>query len=300
MRIFFAQKRTFVNLTQFKKTEHATRPHFLLIGNPVAHSLSPLMHNTAALHYDMPVRYHAVQLQRRELGTFAAYLNNDNLNGCNVTIPYKEAMLQYVDTLDDTCREIGALNTVVKVGNHLAGYNTDAYGFCEPLHDYEFEREGRAVVFGTGGAARAIAYGLQSLGMEGVLLVSRNPQTSDPQQWPDRCRTISYDAWPSFAEETELLVNATPLGMEPNIQASPIKDEEVLWLEDKLCYDIVYKPLETKFIRQAKRANARTIGGLEMLIQQGSRSFELWTGKPFPLQAVRDAIKDELENQDAD
>jgi shikimate dehydrogenase len=113
---------------------------------------------------------------------------------------------------------------VVKESGLLAGYNTDIYGFCKPLHDYEWEIGGRAVVFGTGGAARAIAGGLQSLGMEEVILVSRNPQTFAPQNWPGLCRTVSYDAWPSFAEETVLMVNATPLGMEPNIGGSPVKD----------------------------------------------------------------------------
>lgn len=284
-----------MNLKEFQASRAAALPHFVLIGNPVGHSLSPIMHNTAARHYGMQARYHAVAVQEEELNSLPAFLNKEELLGVNVTIPYKQRMLSYVDRLDTTCRKIGALNTIVREPHRLVGYNTDIYGFCRPLEPYFPEiRDGRAVVFGTGGAARAIVHGLLDCGVEEVILVSRSPREAERDEWPPSVEITSYDGWPSFAAETRLFVNATPLGMAPATERSPVGEPEIRHLAGRICYDIVYNPLETKFLKMAAGVDARTIGGLEMLIQQGSRSFDLWTGKPFPVQEVRRTLKTHL------
>lgn len=286
-----------MNLQQFISSKYSDAPHFLLVGNPVGHSLSPLIHNRAAEYYDLPQRYHAIQLAPNELSSFAAYLNNELLEGVNVTIPYKQTLLSYVDELEENCAAIRALNTIVKKDGMLVGHNTDVFGFCKPLETVaEDIEEGRAIIFGTGGASRAVVSGLITLGVEEILLVSRSPHNKEAAEWPasDRVNVISYDAWPAYADETSIFVNTTPLGMEPDTQRSPVKESEIQYLQGSICYDIVYRPLQTQFLQLAAEANARTIGGLEMLIYQGSRSFELWTGQPFPIDLIRDTLKNHL------
>lgn len=277
-----------MTLQQFSQSPQAREPHFLVIGRPVGHSLSPLMHNTATKYYALPERYYAVELGEDELSSWAAYLNNETLKGVNITIPYKERMLDYVDILDESCRHIGAVNTIVKKEHTLVGYNTDAYGFIQPLEPYKAAIEGgHAIIFGTGGASKSIVFALKKMDVEEVMLVSRSPGNRVPGSRQEDVRVVSYNEWPAYAEETTLLVNATPLGMEPRLRESPVRDNQLSALEGKICYDIVYKPLQTRFLKQAQQAGAKTIEGLEMLIHQGSRSFELWTGKPFPVDEVR-------------
>lgn len=288
-----------MNLNELQESEFSQSPHFLLIGNPVAHSISPLMHNTAAEYYNMSVRYFSVALDSSELGTFAAYLNNENLKGINITIPYKQLVMDYVDELTEECRHIGAVNTMVKDENRVIGYNTDAYGFLKPLEKFKNELTGgRAIIFGTGGASKAIVYALSQWGVKQIILVSRNANQKNLQEWSDRVQFCTYDAWTSFAEEAAIIINATPLGMEPHIKGSPVDIDEQHVLENKICYDIVYKPRKTTFLKMAEEVDARTIGGLEMLIQQGSRSFKLWTGKPFPIEHIQDTLNNYFSDAD--
>lgn len=271
------------------------KPHFLLLGNPVGHSLSPLMHNRAAEFYGMDVQYHAISLDTGELDSIAAHFNREEFRGANITIPYKQTLLNYPDMLDEISRTFGAINTIVKEQGGLTGYNTDVHGFSVPLKAYADELAGRrAIVFGSGGASKAIVHALIQLDMPDIVLISRNPERVNTNIKKGRVRAESYEAWSALAEEAALVVNATPLGMEPDTGGSPVRDSEISFLAEKICYDIVYKPLETRFLRQAKESGARTIGGLEMLIHQGSRSFELWTGKPFPLKEIRGLLYERI------
>lgn len=288
-----------MNLKEFKNSGRTVEPHFLLIGNPVGHSLSPLMHNTAAEYYNMPVRYHAVQLEAAELSSFAAYLNQPRLKGVNITIPYKEQILPFVDALTETAREVGAINTILKVNGKLIGDNTDIYGFRGPLESIKEDFfESKALIFGTGGASKAIIFALQQLGFEEVIMVSRNPEQRSFSYSGIDVQVCSYDAWPAYADDLSLVVNATPLGMAPHMDTSPVGEHEMQYLSGTICYDIVYRPQQTRFLNLAEKSGARTIGGLEMLIYQGSRSFEQWTGKAFPIEIIRDTLNDYLNNGD--
>ncbi len=151
----------------------------------------------------------------------------------------------------------------------------------EHLVDIDLDR---AIVFGSGGATKAILYALNDLGFEEVVMVSRNPSKySDLNDFV----VCGYDSWFEYSEDCSLIVNATPLGMTPNINASPILEENVEILNGKLCYDIVYNPRETTFLKQAKRAKGIPVEGIDMLIHQGAKSFKLWTGKEFPVGLVK-------------
>ena len=284
-----------MTLSSFLKSGHAQQPHYVLFGHPVGHSLSPPMHNTALKYYGMPGRYYAVDLQPNELERLASYLNWDSFRGANITIPYKQMIGDYLDDIDPTAQSIGALNTIVKDSGRLRGLNTDLFGFKAPLREHSDKLEGgRGLIFGTGGASRAVVTALIELGMEELYLVSRDPQKVQSYNAMDRVGVIAYSQWPAYAEEAALLVNATPLGMAPRTEASPVNDQDRHFLAGRICYDLVYNPLETTFLGQAKSEGATTIGGLEMLIQQGSRSFEYWTGKPFPAEHIRTLLYEKL------
>lgn len=269
----------------------------MLFGNPVGHSLSPFMHNLALNHFGIKARYFAIDLRENEWTRLASHLiNEDAFWGANITIPYKQLMMNYVDEIDQTAAEVGAINTIVKQDYKLAGFNTDVHGFLSPLRQFEDELRGRgAIIFGTGGASRAVVEALSELQMKPIKLISRNPGrvTTFKNSGVD---VASYDEWPAFLDDAGLIVNTTPLGMHPNVKQSPVRETEKQFLADKICYDIVYNPLKTRFLKMAEEVGARGIGGLEMLIQQGSRSFELWTGKPFPVEMIRAKLYEKFED----
>lgn len=286
-----------MNLTAFKKSSKSGSHHYLLLGHPVEHSWSPLMHNTALQHYGIDAQYHAIDLQNNELSDLSAYLNKKTFLGANITIPYKQLITEYLDEIRYPAGKIEAVNTIVKQNNRLIGYNTDYEGFLSPLEEFEDELLGfNAVVFGTGGAAKAIVVALIELGIKNIYLVSRTPGRITLFNNFEQVGVISYNEWTSLTEEVMLVVNATPLGMQPGTEKSPVRDSEIQFLRDCICYDIVYNPVKTKFLKQAERAEATTINGLEMLIQQGSRSFKLWTGRPFPTEIIRSILHERFKN----
>lgn len=297
VRIFFVEEILYMKLNEFKRSPESEKPHYLLFGHPVEHSWSPLMHNKALQYYEMEATYHAVDLQNSELAELAAFLNKDTFLGANITIPYKQVIADYVDHIDQKADKIGAINTIVKNNYSIEGYNTDYEGFLSPLKDSENDLIGsNAIIFGTGGASKAIVVALVEMGIEELFLVSRTPGRISSFGDFEQVKIISYHEWTSVVDEALLIVNATPLGMHPNIDRSPVRDSEIQFLEGRICYDIVYNPTETKFLKQAKQTETTTISGLEMLIQQGSRSFELWTGHSFPTEIIRSTLDERLNN----
>lgn len=274
-----------MKFSDFKDSEAAAKPHYLLIGNPVSHSVSPLMHNTALNYYGIEAKYHAVEVQESDLSSLMSHLNKNQLLGANITIPHKLTFLDVVDELSDEADEIGAVNTIVKTGEKLIGHNTDSYGFLVPLEEFKEDMNPeRAIIFGTGGATKAIVYSLRTMGFEEIVMVSRRPETLQPQKGVTLC---SYDSWIEYADEVNLIVNATPLGMTPDIDTSPVDNSLTDLLNGKVCYDIVYNPRKTKFLAQADENGGVTVGGLDMLIYQGAKAFKLWTRKEFPIGLVK-------------
>lgn len=268
------------------------QPHLLIVGFPLGHTLSPLMHNAALHHYGMEAKYMAVELKPDEISSFISHCNSDFFIGCNITLPYKEEFFRLADRLDPDAKEIGALNVLVKEDHQLIGYNTDTDGFLAPLQKYSDIIEGsRAIVFGTGGSSKAVCTGLRKMGVEEIVQVSRSASGSFEERDSEDKRIVDYSQWSAFADEATIIVNCTPLGMKPNVGITPVRESETELLETKLCYDLVYNPVKTTFLSQAEKAGGIAIGGLEMLIEQGSRAFELWTGEPFPGEIVRDTIK---------
>lgn len=282
-----------LKFSDFKTSKLSTYPHYLVVGQPIDHSLSPVMHNLSLQHYSINAEYFAVELPPESITDFVAWINNENFLGCNITIPWKREFMQLPDRLSEEVRAVGAMNTLSKTDNGYTtkGDNTDIYGFEVPLLEYESRLErGRAIIFGTGGASLAVQYALMEMDFEEIILVSRSPQTVKPLKNSLYTTVIDYNQWQSYADEAELIINTTPLGMGARKDLSPVDSVDSHLLTGKICYDLIYNPLTTKFLSQAESAKAEMIGGLDMLIHQGSRSFEIWTGHTFPVEKVRNEL----------
>ena len=268
-----------------------------LIGWPVEHSLSPAMHNAAFQAMGMGWRYELLPVTPGQLGAALADLNAGDFGGANVTVPHKSAVMAYLDEIDDAARSIGAVNTIAVEGKRLVGYNTDAAGFVRALREARLEPAGRrALLLGAGGAARAVAYALAQASCA-VAIYNRTAMRAAElaHQLQDLGLVAPVDWVPGGAalEELDLarfdlLVNATTVGMWPNSEDTPWPQALTMPAHWSVC-DLVYNPLETRLLRQARQAGAHTIDGLGMLVWQGALAFELWTGQKPPADLMRAA-----------
>lgn len=289
-----------ISFDKFKKSSNSQEPHYLVVGHPLGHTLSPLMHTAALKHHNIKATYSAVDIRADELTGFIAWMNNENFKGCNITIPYKEQLFSAVDQHDASVRGINAINTISKSDSEetLIGSNTDIYGFSQSLKEYEDLIEGtRAIVFGTGGASKAVLIALEDLGVEEIVMVSRNPARLKKPISSLVYHIVDYNQWQAFADEASIFVNTTPLGMGDFRTKSIIDETDISLVENRICYDLVYNPEKTTLLKIAEKAGATTMNGLDMLIQQGSRSFEIWTGRKFPVTEIRELLSTHLRNK---
>lgn len=282
-----------LTFNEFKGSKYSGRPHYFVIGHPISHSLSPIMHNLSLQHYGVNARYFAIDLKPQSVNDFISWMNRDAFLGCNITIPYKKQLLNVPDLLSAEAESVGAINTISKddSGTQLTGHNTDIYGFQQPLLEYDDHLDyGRAIVFGSGGASLAVQFALADLGFEDIVIVSRSPMSVEPLKGAHHTTVVDYSQWQSYSDEACLIVNTTPIGMGKFKLKSVIEDREAHLLSEKVCYDLVYNPLKTKFLQQAETGGGIAVNGLDMLISQGSRSHEIWTGRPFPHNSVKSEL----------
>ncbi len=287
-------------LSDFLQSEHVSSPFAAVLGHPVAHSRSPGIHNASLAYHGIPVRYHAVSCPETEFGLLHRLFSCPEFRGANVTIPLKEKMVGLMDEIDGTAKKIGAINTVVinPKNRRLKGFNTDAYGFMKPLESYGHIRS--AAILGTGGAARAIVHALLEQDCQMISLVSRKKaQIELASAHPEKIRLLTYDQLDDAIRKSEMIVNTTPVGMHPDMENTPVPSSMTPLLKGKICYDIIYNPLESRLIVEARQHGARTIGGLDMFLHQAARSFELWFGKSMPLDLARSMILSSLKENGA-
>ncbi len=261
---------------------------FGLIGNPVAHSLSPVMHNQAFAAAGCNAVYLAFRVT--EPGAAINSIKALNFKGLSVTLPHKVAVMQYLDEIDETGARIGAVNTIVNNNGKLTGYNTDCSGAMEALRT-RTSIEGKSVaIIGAGGAARAIGFGLKSAGGR-LTILNRTRSTGEHLAADlqadflplDECQPDRYD----------VLINTTPVGMHPDTDATPIAKKKLS--KEMVVMDIVYNPLKTRFLKEAAARGCRTINGVDMFVFQGAHQFELWTGKKAPVEVMQDAVLQTLD-----
>lgn len=275
-----------------------------IIGWPVAHSISPIMQNRAFLeagldswcYVPMPVsKYPYIRVKEAVLGLRAL-----SCQGANVTVPYKEAVVQYLDKLSDSAKAISAVNTiVVDSEGRLVGHNTDGYGFITDLSDHGVNPIGMHVlVLGAGGSARAIMHALLTNGCRRITILNRTKTKADDVAYSFRAmfRDAMIDTGPLTKDaikmtlHAELIVNATNIGMSGFDHQMPW-DENIHFSSSHIVYDLIYNPAVTPLLAHAAKDNAKTINGLGMLVHQGAQAFELWTGQPAPIAAMRDAAE---------
>lgn len=275
-----------------------------LIGWPVGHTLSPVMHNAAfeARHLNwryVPLPVPPAQVEAAVVGVAAL-----GFRGVNVTVPHKRAVLPVLDTLSPAAEALGAVNTIVveRAENReaiLSGHNTDASGFIRALRDGGFDpTDTSGIVVGAGGAARAVVFGLIEAGSAHILVLNRTLRRAEdlasdlkgPSSSIVRAQPLDEGTLIAASRDADLLVNATPVGMWPQVNAS-IWPDEVPLPAHLTVFDLVYNPRETKLVQQARASKARALDGLGMLVHQGAQAFEIWTGEDAPLEAMRTACE---------
>jgi len=290
-----------------------------LIGWPVKHSMSPAMHNAAFEEMGLNWRYVPLPVPPGRVETAIRGLGALGFRGANVTVPHKEAArlalveLHGSQAVATHAEALGAVNTlVVERGEDedgvttFSGHNTDAAGFVGALQDGGFRPQGAsAVVVGGGGAARAVVFGLMEAGASEIVVLNRTLERAEVLVWDLRSALptppppalhalpLSQETLVAAARAAQLLVNATPVGMWPQVEAS-IWPEEVPVPPHVTVFDLVYNPLETRLQRQARASGAKALDGLGMLVRQGALALEMWTGQEAPVHVMRSACERSL------
>jgi shikimate dehydrogenase len=267
---------------------------YCIIGDPIHYSLSPGMQNAAFAALGLNCTYIAFRVPPSELKESMESLRSINIAGFNVTVPHKVEVMKHLDELDVTAKKAAAVNTVNNIEGIFRGYNTDIHGFIEPLRQRKMDFRGMNVlVLGAGGAARAVVAGLaeESGSISKVVIANRDVERAKELAKIGsglglKCETISLDRAQSASPDADLIVNATIIGM--NNEPSLIDYDHIK--KGSIVYDIVYRPVTTSLIENAKYAEANVVYGYEMLVEQGAKAFEIWTG----IQAPRDVMKKNL------
>ncbi|MEH2417948.1 shikimate dehydrogenase [Nostoc sp.] len=283
-----------------------------VIGHPVEHSLSPLMHNAALAqlvediaHLGLDYVYLPFPIAPENLEIAIAGFAAIGVVGFNVTIPHKQAIIPLLSEITPLAQTIGAVNTVSRQNNKWVGTNTDIEGFIAPLQTtYKQDWSQKvAVILGNGGAARAVVAGCHQLGFAKIHVVGRNVQRLQEfgNSWSnspisENLQVHQWEELPKLIPQANLLVNTTPIGMYPKVDESPLSVAEIANLPTgAIAYDLIYIPKPTQFLEQAEKQGVIAIDGLEMLIQQGVAALKIWLQQEtIPVEVMRQALKEDL------
>ena len=271
-----------------------------VIGDPIEHTLSPIMHNAAFASLKLDYNFLAFKVKPAELENAVNGMRALNIRGLNVTMPYKSTVLNFLDRTDLSAQIVNSVNTILNKETKLLGFNTDGVGALKALRENGVEPKGKKVLLlGAGGAARAIAY---TMAKEADELAVLN-RTVKPAQALAKllekaankkivAGSLSPKEIQQNLQDSDILINATSVGMKPKAEESlvPLK----MIRPNLAVMDIVYNPIETKLAKEAKAAGAKVVSGVEMLIYQGAASFEIWTGKSAPVEVMRQAALNHL------
>ncbi|MCA1056220.1 shikimate dehydrogenase [Rossellomorea aquimaris] len=271
---------------------------FGVIGDPIAHSMSPEMHNAAFGELGIRSVYGKFHVTKEDLTDGIKGIKALGLRGCNVTVPHKTAVMPLLDEIDPLAEAIGAVNTVVNREGKLIGYNTDGLGYVEGLKKIvtgELSRK-TVLIIGAGGAARAIYYTLASLGVNKIDLTNRSKDKAVDMisSCPASIQSCYLDLQEAEANliNYDVVIQTTSIGMSPNGHQSPLKVGRVK--QGAVYSDIIYNPLQTSFLKQAERSGAAIQNGIEMFIHQGALAFEIWTGQKPNIALMRNVVLKQL------
>jgi shikimate dehydrogenase len=265
---------------------------FCLFGNPVGHSLSPLMHNAAYREMNLAARYQAFLVPDPE--TAVRLFREMGMEGASVTIPFKTSIMAHLDDFDEDCRAIGAVNTVWVRDGKLFGANTDWIGFARSLKRH-FDIQGKTLaILGSGGGARAAVFAVRKEGGNPVL-VCRNPLKGKELSRDFDCPSHPLSDLGSI--KAHVLINATPVGMGPDVESTPARRKDLVHFQWVM--DMVYNPLRTALLREAEAAGCGVISGLSMFVHQGAEQVRIWTGMEPPVDLMGRVAEEELLRRSA-
>ena len=249
-----------------------------VVGHPIEHSLSPIMHNAGYKALGLSDEFLSFDVKPEDLENFVLRVRREKIDGLAITIPHKEKIMAFLDYVNPEARVIGAVNTLYWNKDELCGANTDYLGFFTPISDFK----GSSLVLGAGGASRACIYALKLNNCGEIFVWARDFEKA--KKLADEF-DISVVKSPCFAD---LVINTTPVGMFPKTEASVLPSD--YWQSGQIAYDLVMNPCKTKFILDAQKAGVRVIFGKEMLLHQGIEQFRIWTKKKAPENIMRQSI----------
>jgi shikimate dehydrogenase len=287
------RRKTIVDLpSSVSRQPSITMTHTVgLIGWPVEHSRSPAMHNAAFEALGLDWRYVLLPTPHAQVELTVSRIRSGELSGANVTIPHKQAVMSFLDEIDPAAQVVGAVNTIVRRADRLIGFNTDTLGFKRSLLETGVAvRDQPCAILGAGGSARAVIYVLHELGAR-VMVYARDVA---------KARTLSSDArllneLAHIDPATRLIVNTTPVGLSPNVAASPWPDDVPLPV-GALVFDLINNPPRTRFQQQAEQVGLRVMNGWGMLVYQGAAAFTLWTGVEPPADVMMNALRESMRD----
>ena len=267
-----------------------------VIGDPIEHSLSPQMHNAAFKKLGLNCIYLPFRVTRRDLKSAVMGIRALNIRGINVTVPHKTAVVKFLDELDESAQVIGAANTILNDEGRLIGYNTDGLGAARALEEQgEDPSDKRIVLIGAGGAARAIAFTLARRARSIFILNRTQRKAVELAKAIERklgkkilARSLARNSLLEALRDADILINATSAGMYPRTERT-VATRNVLH-SGMVVFDIVYNPVKTLLLREAKAAGAKTVPGVDMLVHQGAEAFKIWTKYSPPVEVMRRAV----------
>ncbi len=259
-----------------------------IIGHPISHSLSPALQNFALKELGLNYCYHAFDVKPEYLGSAMESLKFLNFRGLNVTLPHKQKVIRFLDEISEEVKALGAVNTILFQENKILGFNTDMLGFARSLSAYREQIQGKiAVLLGAGGSAKAVAYALIKMEVSEIVILNRTLQNAEQMASQFKENTtfknilaaqLDKSNVENYLKKTAILINTTPLGMDPDVNSCPLGDKLVLPSE-LIVYDLIYNPLKTKLLKIAEKSGCHSLNGLDMLIYQGLESLKIWTGE---------------------
>jgi shikimate dehydrogenase len=266
-----------------------------LRADPVAHSLSPLMHNAAYAAAGLEERFVfvAAQVKAEALGAAMAGVRALGIRGVSCTLPHKVKVMEFLDEIDEEAKKIGAVNTILNEDGRLIGCNTDAEGVVQPLSRRTSLSGKRVALLGAGGAARAAVFGLRRSGAE-ITIFNRTTERAERLAEEAGCRWLPLSGVDA-ALECDIVVNMTAVGMTPRVDEMPLPAECLR--AGQIVMDAVYTPQETRLLREAAKRGAAAVRGTEMFVAQGAHQFELYTGVPAPLGAMEQALMESVREE---
>ena len=271
---------------------------FAVIGYPIEHSLSPILHNDIFQQLNLNAQYKKIQIPPNDLTDFVKAISQRNLNGFNITIPHKTDILSYLDHINPRAKEIGAVNCVLNKNNKLWGFNTDWYGFSMLLKNNDVNISGKTIlILGAGGVAYSALYSLISENAGKIFIINRTHKNTiklidNFKSNSENMEIIGLNSEDIIANQIDIIINCTPLGMSPQQKKTPISKD--LILPQHIIIDTIYTPLKTRLLHEAESIGAKIINGLDMFIYQGLASIDIWYGENVSKKVNHNLIKEKI------